>query len=146
MVNVVILCMKTQTPYILSFLSFSSDMHPLKNGLDAQSCKMQFYFNVHMLPQRNMCSAYVVNSQSDKPSCFASFFSLSAGAKLINEFIYIPMQAPEASIMLPFPPPSFLIIFAGICGFLLSHRYFGGCYHSFFCHLLEMIKIFFQHQ
>lgn len=49
---------------------------------------MQFYFNVHMLPQRNMCSAYVVNSQSDKPSCFASFFSLSAGAKLINEFIY----------------------------------------------------------
>lgn len=41
-----------------------------------------------MLPQRNMCSAYVVNSQSDKPSCFASFFSLSAGAKLINEFIY----------------------------------------------------------
>lgn len=41
-----------------------------------------------MLPQRNMCSAYVVNSQSDKPSCFASFFSLSAGTKLINEFIY----------------------------------------------------------
>lgn len=52
---------------------------------------------------------------------------------------YIPMQAPEASIML-----NLFWLFLQEYVDSLSHRYFSGCYHSFFCHLLEMIKIFFS--